>query len=132
MGMFDSVECEYPLPDPEAQHIWFQTKDLNNLMDNYTITREGRLILHLWDYEETPKAERRYPDAPEGSFESMFGIIRKVEGSERLVDQHYHGDLYFYGFLDERNPASDWYEYRARFTEGTLTSIERIVRKGGE
>lgn len=26
MGVFDSVRCEYPLPDPSHQGIEFQTK----------------------------------------------------------------------------------------------------------
>lgn len=27
MGMFDYIECNYPLPNSEAQNLEFQTKD---------------------------------------------------------------------------------------------------------
>src|SRR5262249_43383330 len=46
MGLFDTVTCEYPLPDPSHQHSEFQTKDLECLLDHYTITRDGRLVRH--------------------------------------------------------------------------------------
>jgi hypothetical protein len=46
MGMFDEIKCEYPLPDPEVQDHVFQTKDFENLMERYTITKEGRLIFN--------------------------------------------------------------------------------------
>ena len=47
MGIFDTVTCDYPLPDPRHQDLEFQTKDLEKMMGHYTITRDGRLIRHL-------------------------------------------------------------------------------------
>ncbi len=44
MGLFDDVRCEYRLPNPAHQSLVFQTKDLENLMDEYVITRRGRLV----------------------------------------------------------------------------------------
>lgn len=46
MGLFDTIHCEYPLPDARHQDLEFQTKDLECLLSNYTITRDGRLVLH--------------------------------------------------------------------------------------
>ena len=43
MGMFDYVECRYPLPTNLAPGAAFQTKDLTNLLLHYVITEEGRL-----------------------------------------------------------------------------------------
>jgi hypothetical protein len=54
MGMFDYVRCELPLPDGlDLKHEYesrgfkedklFQTKDLDCLLDTYTITKDGRL-----------------------------------------------------------------------------------------
>ena len=59
MGMYDHIKCEYPLPDAseEVQNDVFQTKDFYNAMDDYTITKEGRLILHKKVYEEVPEEE---------------------------------------------------------------------------
>lgn len=42
MGMYDTVTCDYPLPDPQHQDLAFQTKDLERGMGHYTITRDGR------------------------------------------------------------------------------------------
>jgi hypothetical protein len=44
VGLFDEVRCEYPLPNAAHQGILFQTKDLESLMDEYVITRRGRLV----------------------------------------------------------------------------------------
>jgi hypothetical protein len=45
MGMYDDVTCEHPLPgEPKPKDNHFQTKDLDCLMDRYTITRDGRLL----------------------------------------------------------------------------------------
>jgi len=46
MVIFDTVTCDYPLPDPRHQHLEFQTKDLEKVLGHYTITRDGRLIRH--------------------------------------------------------------------------------------
>jgi hypothetical protein len=44
MGMFDEVRCEYPLPDAELQDERFQTKSFYRLLENYTITKDGKLV----------------------------------------------------------------------------------------
>ena len=36
MGMFDTVYCEYPLPDARHQDLDFQTKNLECLLHTYT------------------------------------------------------------------------------------------------
>ena len=33
MGLFDTVRCEYRLPNPAHQDLEFQTKDLDRLLD---------------------------------------------------------------------------------------------------
>jgi hypothetical protein len=44
VGLFDEVRCEYRLPNPAHQGLVFQTKDLENMLDEYVITRRGRLV----------------------------------------------------------------------------------------
>jgi hypothetical protein len=44
--MFDTVYCEYPLPEAAHQGLEFQTKDLERFLGTYTITRDGRLVRH--------------------------------------------------------------------------------------
>lgn len=123
MGMFDDVRVEYPLPDKEAQDDDFQTKDLDCLMDAYVITKDGRLVKHEWDTEETPQAEKPYPNAEPGTMQYLFGFLRKKEGSERVIDTEYHGMLHFY---------SGDYAYLAKFTDGTLVSIRRVGEIEGQ
>lgn len=44
MGMFDDIRCEYPLPgNPPKWAVDFQTKDLECMLMQYTITVDGRL-----------------------------------------------------------------------------------------
>lgn len=100
MGMFDTLKCKYPLPEKEVQEDSFQTKSLDCLLDNYTITEQGKLILHRQRHYET--------------------AARKIE-----VD--FHGNLRFYtskGSREENN--YQWFEYVARFTEGKLQWIKRL------
>lgn len=46
MGLFDTIECDYPLPNPRHRDLEFQTKDLDCLMHRYSIARDGRLLKH--------------------------------------------------------------------------------------
>jgi hypothetical protein len=71
------ITCEYPLPDPEFQDYVFQTKAFDGLLDRYTITQDGRLILHAVAQEFVPPEERpNYgtPDwnSPWGPWEGAF------------------------------------------------------------
>lgn len=137
MGMFDTVWCDWPLPAPEAQHFQFQTKDLACGLDEYRITAAGRLVEYIWDYEDVPAAELPVPAHP------WVGCVRRVPGSERQIDQDYHGDLNFYGSAQTGDvfafnlrtgedvlhpgPAPEWYEFVARFTDGQVQSIRRLA-----
>jgi len=78
-------------------------------MQTYTITRDGRLILHAYDLELVPENERPYPDC------LLIGMMRAV--NERDEDTDYHGDIYFYGVSGE---------FVARFTNGTLEWVRAV------
>jgi hypothetical protein len=69
MGLFDTIKCEYPLPNGLHQELEFQTKDLECSMAHYTITRDGRLI------------RRHRPGRP---------------GPERDIEWPIHGDIRIY------------------------------------
>ena len=100
MGMFDTLKCEYPLPDAIVQNDSFQTKTLECLLDDYTITKDGKLIQHR---------ERHY------------------QSSAQDFEIDFHGDLRFYtskGSREENN--YEWFEYIARFTDGKLQWIKRV------
>ena len=121
--MFDEVTCDYALPDAfEARGVLFQTKELGNSLDRYTITSDGRLIAHRVPYEEVPEEERPYYGTPEWSTSSLrqfFGSMRAVPvGDEGIM---FHGDVRLYkGFATVDDAPVDIREYIVRFTNGRV------------
>jgi hypothetical protein len=103
--MCDTVYCEADLPagHPESERT-FQTKSLFPCLDELTITKEGRLILHACRYERAPDAAERLPL-----------LVRVPEGD---VDLEFHGDIRLTSTIE-----SKLVEYAARFTHGTLEWI---------
>ena len=91
MGLFDTVRCDYPLPDHRHQDLSFQTKSLESLLEDYTITQEGRLIRHAWRGGDRPARDIEWP---------------------------IHGDLRIY--TSETWGEKVWVEYIVRFTHGRV------------
>ncbi|HEY2292624.1 MAG TPA: hypothetical protein VGM86_18135, partial [Thermoanaerobaculia bacterium] len=102
MGMFDTVHCKYPLPNSRHQDLEFQTKDLECLLGQYTITRGGRLVWHA----------RR----------GRWG-----GGPDRDIQWPLHGDIRIYTSVKTEDPS--WVEYVVRFTHGQVEWI-RPVEEG--
>lgn len=122
MGMFDTIKCEYKLPVP-ANLDWidfnliqdkeFQTKDMDCVLNEYTITQDGRLMLK--------KAEYKWVD-DDNSF--LKGYLDEV--SSVLEDTNFHGQLNFYCFeyIEKDNKElSICIDYLAKFTDGKLVNI---------
>lgn len=131
MGMFDELICEYPLPDSQVQEETFQTKSLDCTMDRYTITKDGRLILHKVRYEPVPEEERPYYGTPEwdkSPFLQVMGSLQSVPVGDVAIP--YHGYIRFYTYLDQ-HPAGELFEYLAKFTNGRLEEIRR-AQEGGD
>ena len=95
MGLFDTVHCKYPLPDPRHQDLEFQTKDLDCALFYYTITRDGRLVRH----------------AGRGRW-----------GPDRDIEWPLHGDMRIYTHEKSLDPA--WVEYVVRFTHGRVEWVQ--------
>jgi hypothetical protein len=113
MGLFDEIKCNFPLPDLTNEEAWvqdatFQSKSLDPSMDTYTITKEGRLLLHrvTWDIISPEERENK---------NDKFPILKSVPGGD--IDMEYHGDIFFYF-----GP----YEFKVRFTEGQVVWVKRI------
>lgn len=125
MGMYDHVKCNYPLPGApaEVQSLIFQTKDFENLMDDYTITEEGKVILHKKIYEVVPETERPYYGKPEWESKPIFQIFGSLKsipiGDEEIP---YHGMIRIYTILDK-----EFFEYILKFTNGKVESVEKAV-----
>jgi hypothetical protein len=130
MGMFDELICEYPLPDGavdrDVQEALFQTKSLDCTLDRYTITKDGRLILHKARYESVPEEERPYygtPEWEESPFLRTAGSLKSVPVGDVAVP--YHGYIRFYTYVG-KHPDGELFEYLAKFTDGRLEEIRRV------
>ena len=109
MGMFDRVFYKGEE---------YQTKDLENLMDDYTITEDGRLVCDEYHYEDVPKEEQVPDELPDEL--ALPQIRRVIDGKD--IDMNYHGYLTFY-----RSVGKKWHEFTAKFTDGKLVDIQEAV-----
>ena len=100
MGLFDTVYCEYPLPDARHQDLDFQTKNLECALDTYTITQDGRLVR---------RARRGWETG---------------EVLDRDVEWPLHGDIRLYASVKSEDPS--WIEYAVRFTHGRVEWIRPL------
>ena len=109
MGMFDYVRIAFPLPDEIVQHVEFQTKDLDCLLDEYRITKDGKLELLVYDTVPVPDSD------------AIFGYHME-RFNERWQPWDFHGDLVIYTYgLDGR-----FYEYVVHFVEGEVAWVKRL------
>lgn len=127
--MFDTIECNYPLPvskelveleDFNIYEVEFQTKDLNNLMEHYIITEDGE-FLHR-------RAEYKWVDDEEAFLKGYMQIV-----NEELVKTNFHGVVEFYCFEQLRSKVGNKtkevsvsVDYEAKFNDGKLASIELV------
>jgi hypothetical protein len=94
MGLFDWINCDYPLPNnyevklapysPEGM----QTKDLSNGMDVYRITADGRLLFEKygeWREDKTGQyidhtGDIEFEDGADGRFHAVFekGQLQRI------------------------------------------------------
>jgi len=125
MGMFDSIECNYPLPLPlevidilpDIYNQEFQTKDLENLLDLYYLNEDGILYWRKRKYE--------WKDDDDAFLKGYMDVVE-----EEVVPTNFHGVLNFYCYETveedlENNKAKDiTIDYLAKFTNGKLENIE--------
>lgn len=134
MGMFDNVKCEYPLPD--APHVVqkevFQTKSFGDgftggFMDDYTVTKDGKLIWNKKTYEYVEEEDRPYYGKSEWEKHGLYrlmGSLRSVH--EEDIEKDFHGVLNIYTEV-----GRVWYEYNIEFTNGKVSRIIQINREFG-
>lgn len=143
MGMFDTIFVKKKLPltkelkdlNVKWEELDFQTKDLDNALDTYEITKSGKLK-HLWQSREWKEDSESF----------LGGYFDVVEEEWRDVD--FHGTITFYtqyctndtkhwDYFDDADqltfddieliPGDDWwFEFEAIFTKGKLDKIQLI------
>ena len=132
MGMYDNVKNYYNLPEAPPG-IMFQTKSfgdgfIGGFLDDYTITKEGRLIYHKTTYEVVPEEERPYWGKPEWKKNPLMQVC----GSMRALhiddeDMNFHGVMNIYTMFKD-----EWFEYEIKFTDGKVVEAKRIYREFGD
>ncbi len=144
MGMFDTIYVKRKLPlskelkalDLKWEEMDFQTKDLENLLDTYEITKSGKLR-HLWQ-------EREWRESDDAFFGGYLDVVK-----EEWRDVDFHGTINFYtSYCDNDKHNWDWisddpeqmtwddieliqghdwwFEFEAYFTKGKLEDIKLI------
>jgi hypothetical protein len=139
MGMFDTIYVKKALPlskelkaikDLKWEEFDYQTKDLENTLSTYEITKSGKLR-----YKEV---EREWVD-DDGAF--FKGYMNEV--SSKWVDTKHTGKINFYHnfstnksnvniFSDVLENEADlegydwWVEFEAEFVKGKLTEIKLV------
>lgn len=98
--MFDTIRCLAPLLEPRHQSLSFQTKDLDQTLGEYTITRAGHLVREPRTGWWGPQQSRR-------------------------VAVPFHGDLRMCTAVEDKAGRQSWVEYRVRFTAGRVAWIRR-------
>lgn len=118
MGLYDNVRCKYPLPDPEAQDLEYQTKStFAPYLENYIITQDGRLLKEECDIREEP--------APD----SLLGVDLVRENC-RWVQTDFRGELEIHTVVSQPDGSVRWYSYLFWFKDNRVTDLQRGNRWG--
>lgn len=113
MGMFDELQCHYPLPVEGAKGLTFQTKDTPaQFIEKYEIREDGTLWHQIYDIED-----RSDPNA-EGLLR-MAGCLSR--GNSRWEREYLSGAMRFY-----TSKGDEWLEFIALFLEGVLREVRRV------
>lgn len=108
MGMFDSVRCYYREMSEEDQERGYQTKDLNNALDNFEIREDGSLwILEFEEFWRTNQEN---------------GKEEYIRENERWIPEESITDtIVFYDYEDGES-----IDYKVQWTNGKLTYFEKL------
>lgn len=143
MGMFDTIFVKKKLPltkelkalNVNWEEVDFQTKDLENLLDTYEITKAGKLR-HLWQ-------RREWKDDDDAFLKGYFEVVEEewrevpFHGTINFYATHCTNDTKHWDYFDDADQLTfddielihgdDWWiEFEAIFTKGKLQEIRLI------
>lgn len=116
MGTYDFLRCCYPLPLAQAQAATFQTRELCNQLDEFTLREDGSLWRQAYDTVEAP--------LPASGLTRAFCSTCRENFREEPYP--YTGSLDFYGEYGAHSLSpgnAGWLEMRARFDQGQLVDL---------
>ena len=119
MGMFDYINCEYPLPVDDAPKGDYQTKDTPaQSLDFYTIKADGTLWGQEYDIEDRSDPTAKGPLA-------MRGMMTRVNHREKQCMMT--GEVVFY--TDKGPDRGGWIQFSAYFKDGIIQQINAIENR---
>ncbi len=127
--MFSYIKCkkELPLTDElkglsvKWNETQFQTKDLDNCLETYTISEDGELLEEVIEYEYTYYTEEEKKQKDHKSW-SIVKDQKIVKQETKKVD--FHGKITFYETFDLNDKESIWVDFNAYFVYGKLDKLE--------
>jgi hypothetical protein len=118
VGVFDYVNCKYPLPVPGTQDLEYQTKDTpEQYLESYEIREDGT----LWCLDKV-REWRVDPTALLGGYLDTIS-----EAWRQLAD--FTGELRLiasYGPPASSGAGINWITYSAYFVRGQLKHLETV------
>jgi hypothetical protein len=122
MGMYDTINCKYPLPQPEdpkgyKNSLSFQTKDLGQFLSHYEIKEDGSLWIQ--------KEENEYiPGNPNGkSFIEQIGTIKTIKSwweAAKITNT-----IEMYDYITSDNTEYDYdIIYTVTIIDGIVTDVK--------
>jgi len=129
MGMFDTIHVKRKLPlnkelsglDIKWSELEFQTKDLDNSLANYTITKTGKLVENVREFEYVHYTEEEKKSKDRKPWD-LFKAVKTTKEYDQ--DVKHHGVIIFYTSVDYTDEEEFWVEFKASFTHGKLDKME--------
>lgn len=129
MGMFSYIKCEKELPLTDELKSYsvkwdeaqFQTKDLDNCLENYIISEDGDLLEEVIEYEYTyyTEEEKKQKDHKPWNIVKDQKIIK-----QEIKKVDFHGKITFYDTFNINDEEDIWVDFDAYFIYGKLDKIE--------
>lgn len=131
--MYDHIVVKQTLPLPKEikklknwKTYQFQTKDLDNCLLDFTISKQGELYENVVEREYIPYTEEEKKSKKIKSWDLWKDVIEKNSYDKKI---NHHGVLKFYTY-DELDADTDyWIEFLAYFVYGKLDKIELVEFK---
>jgi hypothetical protein len=125
MGLYDTVECKYPLPMPDKpqgylKSKYFQTKDLDCYLGHYEIQEDGSLWIE--------KRETEFIEGDEKSKNLLDKIGKIVTKKVWIEPDYFHGTIEMYDYIDYDNSKDfDYFiSYEIQFDKGTVKNVRLL------
>jgi hypothetical protein len=145
MGLFDTIFCEKKLPltkevklafpETDWSKVDFQTKDLDNTMTTYSITKNGTLSILKVEGESVRviSEEEEKKIRKQKKFCWPYEFVEKSRKYEKYV---YTGLVNFYYYREDKDDNTWDVEFTATFVNGKLQKLvldsAKIIRTAEE